>query len=365
MTVHNISAVEGIVLGTIMVCAKLFLESPQRLVELGGTAAWIIVLIGGIHGPISWGLIRPLLQRFPGKTLIGATEGILGPWAGTAVNLIYFAMFLILSSAVLREFGEAETSFFRIRTPLAFVVAVWLGTACYMAYLGIEALCRTATLGAPLMLITMVLLLIGAVLTHAERHALAPYWGTGPVRVISWGLVRDQLGDLLILGLLAPGFRRFKDLDRTVWTTVILSVLIMTATIIVILYVFPYPAAKRVNFPLLQVSRTISLGTGVQRVESLFFVIWEVGGVIKIAATLWAAAVSLAQIFGLHSYRQVLPALALLEFTMAMLPRTIMDAFAVDSFLRTYGLFVTAGLPALTLLVALIRRKGATAGAAG
>jgi hypothetical protein len=75
--------------------------------------------------------------------------------------------------------------------------------------------------------------------------------------------------------------------------------------------------------------------------------------------------VTLAEILKLHSSRHVLPAIAVLEFTIAMLPRTIMEAFAVDSFLRTYGLIVTAGLPALTVLVALMRRKGATAGAAG
>lgn len=357
MTEHNIGVRETVAFVVMMTCAKVFLGMPRVLVELGGTAAWLVVLISMIHGPLIWLGVRGILRLHPGKTLITATEAILGPVLGTVVNLVYFGFFFALGVVVLREFAEGMVMIFLPTTPLPVVLLALLACVVYVTYLGLEAATRTAYLGGPFMLIGYVALLAAAVWTHAEPNALAPYWGTGADQVITWGLTQNLLGDLLLFGLVGPSFRTIKQWDRAVWWTIGLCTIILVGTQITYLYVFPYPSGARIVLPLMQVTRTISLGPALQRVESVFFVIWLVGSIIKLCGFLYFATSSMAQTLRLPVYRHLFVPFAVLTFTFALVPENVAENLMLDFGLRQFGGVVTVVLPLLTWGVGLLFRK--------
>lgn len=355
---HNLGWRETMAMVVILTTAKVFLNLPRAMIERGSTAGWLIVAISTIQGPLIWWAVRGLLRLFPGRTMIGATEAVLGPWFGTVVNLSYAGFFGFLTAVVLRQFGEAMATVFLPQTPLEVIMTVFLGTSVYVAFLGMEAITRTSWMGAAPMLVGMVILLGAGLVTHHEPKALSPFWGTGPLPVISTGLIMNLMGDVLILGLLGPAFRRQRDLEKTAWWSIALCAVVMVSSVIVYLYIFPYPASQRVELPLLQVTRMISLGPGVQRVESLFYIIWTVGGVLKLAVTLNATAAILSEVIRLPSYRHVLFPVALLAFSIGMVPGTLREASRWDEYVRTVGALVTVVLPWLTWIVGLMRRTG-------
>lgn len=357
MIEHNLGVREAVALTVTMTCAKVFLALPRTLVELGATAAWLIMLISMIHGPLIWLAVRGMLRLYPGKSLVTATEAILGPFFGTIVNLLYFAFFATLWVTVQREFAEGMVLAFLPTTPLPAVILSLMATAVFIAYLGLEVTGRLAGLGAPLMLIGYVVLIIASLMTHTEPRALAPYWGTGPGTVIRWGLVENLLGDILILGLIAPAFRKPKHLDSAFMWTILWCTLILVGTEIVYLYVFPYPSSRTLVLPLMQMTRGISLGPGVQRVESFFFVIWLGGTVIKMTSALYASVAIMAQILRLPTYRPLFFPLALLGYSVSLLPRNVTEVISIDMAIRKYGAIVTVLLPLLVWLVGPLRGR--------
>lgn len=365
MTGHNLGVRETVSLVVILCCAKVFLGFPRMMVERGATAAWLVVLISMIHGPLLWLALRGVLRLHPGKSLITATEAILGPVIGSFVNVAYFGFFIYLTSVVLRLFSESIVIVFLPTTPVLFVVLIMLITIIYIVYLGMEAATRTAWLVAPYMLIGYAVLLLGALKTHAEPQALAPYWGPGPAEVFRWGLVEDLKGEMLVFGVIAPSFRTPNLLARAFWWTILLSVVILVGTEIIYEYVFPYPTSTEVILPLLQVTRAISVGPGIQRIEAMFFVIWLLGGVLKLVAALYGSVSTLAQSLRLPRYRHLLPALGVLTFSAALAPRSVMEAIRLDAALREYGGIVTTLLPLLTWGVGLLRRKRGVTRATG
>ncbi len=358
MTEHNLSVREAVSLVVTMTCAKVFLGVPRALTEQGATAAWLVALISALYGPLMWAAVRGIVRRYPGKSLVTATEAVMGPFFGLLINLIYFSFFAFLSVTVIREFSEGMAILFLPTTPVPVLILILLGTSVYIAHLGIEAAGRTAWLGGPFMLAGYAALAFASLRTHAEPNALAPYWGTGPAQVALGGLSQNLLSDLLLLGVIVPSFRAIKQLDRAFLWSILLSGLILVSTEIIYLYVFPWPSARNVTLPLMQVTRAISLGPGLQRVESLFFVIWLVGSVMKVAAAVYGAASTLAQTLRLPSYRHLFFPLGSLMFSFAVLPRNMAVAIEWDQTMRQYGVFATAMLPCLVWVVASVRKRG-------
>lgn len=363
LTLHHIGIREAVSLVVVLTTAKVFLGLPRSLAEQGGPAAWLILLICLSHGPFIWLGVRGVIMLHPGRSLITATELILGPILGTLVNLSYFIYFAFLTTTVVREYSESMKSVFLRETPLPVLVAVLLGASIYLGYLGIEGLARTCWLGGPFMLIGLATLLMMGYSTHAEPNALYPIFGLGLGRVVGWGVIKDLIGDLLFLGIIAPAFRGPKAWNKTFFASWALIAAIMLSSVIVVEYVFPYPASDRITIPLMQMSRVISLGPGIQRVESVFFLIWLVAGVLKLAAASVASASVLAQVLRLPGYRHVLLPIGIILFSIARIPGNMTQVFIWDEVLRNFGAIVSVIFPLLTWLVGLIR-KGVKARAA-
>lgn len=348
-----------------MICAKAFLGLPRVLAEVGGTGAWMVVLISSLHGPLIWWVVRGLLKHYPGKSLIGATEAALGPVLGPIANLTYALFFGFLMVVVLREYSDALASVFMLATPLPVLALITLSTASYLAYLGIEPLTRTAWMGGTWMLLGVGVLLAGGLVTYREPAAIFPFWGTGPAALLMWGLVKNIWGDLLLFAVIAPSFRKLADLDRVFKWTILISGTVMPVAMVVYLYVFPYPAARRIVLPLLQMSRTISLGPGVQRLESVFFLIFLAAGVIKMGAALLATSAVLSETLRIKGFRHLLVPLVVLAFHISLLPKDLSQAIAWDSFLRNFGGIATIIIPAMTWGAALLRNGTGSANASG
>lgn len=362
---HRVGVREVVASGTVLACAKVFLGVPRTFAIYGGTAAWMVALLTMSHGPIMLWSMQALLRRYPGKSLVYATEAVLGPFFGTIVNLLYSFYFTFLTIAVIREFGDAIVLAFLPRTPLPVLVMLLLLAATYAANLGLEPLARTAWLGGPAMLVGLVVLLIAGIATHTQPHPFAPFWGTGAYEILRHGLTYNVLGDLLLFGIVAPGLSSPKQWSKAFWLTLLLTAFIFVSTEMAYLIFFPYPAATRIILPLMQISRTISLGPGVQRVEGFFFVIWGSGGILKLAFAVYGAGSTLAQTLRLPSHRHLLGPLAILIFYTAMIPRNITLAYYMDQALRIAGGLITVLMPLLTALMAWALQKGGKQRAAG
>ncbi|MFZ5814249.1 MAG: GerAB/ArcD/ProY family transporter, partial [Bacillota bacterium] len=172
-----------------------------------------------------------------------------------------------------------------------------------------------------------------------------------------WGLLKTSLlGEILLIGIVGNRFRSQKDLAQVGWWTLGLSTLLLLATVVVYLYVFPYPAASRVSFPLLEISRVIVTGRWLQRVETIFLIIWVLAGALKLMAGLYGAAKALGQVMQLATTRLLVMPLAALAYSLAFLPSSLPEAVQWDAnLLRNYGWVISLALPGLTWLVSAVK----------
>ncbi|NOV03845.1 GerAB/ArcD/ProY family transporter [Paenibacillus planticolens] len=360
MRQHHIGVREASSIGILFIITKIFLPFPRSMAELGGTAAWIIVLISALLSPLSWWGIRGVISNGrKGSSLITATEEILGPYLGNLINLAYFFFFFLITFIVLREFSEILATDILPRTPLNVTMLSLLIPISFVAFYGIETIGRISWFFIGLVLASIVVLLLGGLYTHTEPNALAPFWGTGKSRVFQMGLVKSSLfSELLVLGYLMPKMRKETEWARTAWWCLTISSFVFLCVMIVSLYVFPYPTLSRINTPLFEISRIINFGRWIQRVEVLFLVVWLLCTVIKLAIGLYCSSSTLAQILRLPTHQPLIFPLSILAFSLSLTPKSEMTAIAWDTeLLRKYGAIISICLPILTWIVGEVRNR--------
>lgn len=360
MRTHHIGVREAASLGIIFVITNIFLPFQRLLADVGGTGAWIIVLIAGLLCSLIWWGVRGVLRNgTEGSTLINATEEIWGPFLGSLVNLAYFSLFFIITFTVLREFSELLASDILPRTPMKVIMLSLLITAAIAAHSGIEALGRVCWLTIGLIIASVFITLIGGLMTHAESNALSPFWGMGRTQVLTMGIVKSSLfSELLVLGFLVPKMRIAEEWEKAAWWCMAISSIILFSTTIVYLYVFPYPTATRLNVPMFELSRIIIFGRWIQRVESLFLIVWLLCAVLKLSIALYCCASMLSQMLRLTKTQPLILPLSILIYSFALLPASEMAAVTWDwDILRNYGSIISICLPMATWLAGTVRRK--------
>jgi spore germination protein KB len=357
---HHIDVREAASIGILFVITKIFLPFQRSLAEIGGTAAWIIALIAVALCPLTWWAIRGILNNATeGSTLIEATEEIWGPLLGTLLNLAYFCFFFMITFLVLREFSELLSSDVLPRTPMNVILVSLLIPIAVVAHSGIEALGRFCWLTVGLIVVSVMIVLIGGLLTHSEPNALSPFWGKGKSQVLTMGIVKSSLfSEMLVFGFLLPRMRTTQQWGRAAWWCIAISSITIFSTTIVYLFVFPYPTAIRLNVPMFEVSRLIFFGRWIQRLESLFLISWLICAVMKLAIGLYCSAATMSQMLRLPRVQPLIFPLAILIYVFALLPDSETMAVAWDGkLLRTYGSLFSIGLPMITWLFAIVRRK--------
>ncbi|MBT2674646.1 GerAB/ArcD/ProY family transporter, partial [Streptomyces sp. ISL-14] len=113
------------------------------------------------------------------------------------------------------------------------------------------------------------------------------------------------------------------------------------------------------NFPLMNVSRYISLADFFEHVESAVMAVWIVGAFVKISVFYYASALGTAQCLNLSDYRPVVWPVGILIviFSLWSLPSS-MDASRNDiNVFPLQSILMQTIIPLLLLVIAAIRKR--------
>ena len=345
--------------------AKLLTPEPRMLAHRVGSAAWLITLISGVIALGGYWCLLTLLRRFPGKSLAIASKRALGRVAGSAVTLAYIFYFVYLGGISLREFVTSFRLAIMPRTPGSALMLVYIAIVLFVTVKGIETLARMASYLTPIMMLLFAVTVFGPIRVMDYR-GLFPILGlSAPTTLMLLFPETSLYSEVLLLGVMA-GMLRPPDLPWVGHRVMLFGILGQTAGWIAIAMVFPYPMSARLSFPMLEVVRMIAIGEVLQRLEALFVLLWFFVAAFKLVLLVFSVCHLFAETYGLPDYRLLVPAVALIMYTIAWFPMDEVSLSWLDSStLRIWSWPVSFGLPALTLLVAALRgKRGASPGQA-
>jgi spore germination protein KB len=340
-----------------MISCKIFLSFSRNMAVMGDSAAWLIVLLSGAFSLAGFSVIRKLLRKYPDDNIFNISRKTGGILIGAGLNLFVFLYFLTISSMSLRVFAESFILAILPRTPIGVIAAFFMILLIYSALLGIETLTRVAWFFGPYLLIGLVVIV--AFSNPTDIQLLLPILGPGPLPLLKNSLISvSNFSEILLLPVIAPLIRKKEQLGKIGVLGLALSALILSGLTVIVLQTFNYAGMKNLVFPVFQLTRLISLGEFFQRVESVFVFLWFLTAVIGMSGLFYGTVVSFSETFEIRDHRPLIFPLAILEFTLSMLPQSMPKAVLWNSFIFSrYYSAIWIGIPFLLWILSLFAKK--------
>ncbi|QQE79601.1 endospore germination permease [Alicyclobacillus sp. SO9] len=339
---------------------EAFLTYPRYTAQLALEASWMIPLISGMIALLVFLFINRLIEsNFPGMDIVDITETTMGSFVASVVSIVLSLYFLFSTAAVMRLFMEHVVATVLPDTPLLVVGLLFSVVVAYIAYLGIEAICRTAYLLLPVLFIGIVVLCL-LTLNWWHPPFLLPLWGRGIPSIIRSSFLYSSIYiNVLLLLIIYPHATDESKLGRIGVVSIVSADLLLTGFLLAYNMVFPAFEGQSISFPLYQMARVIYIGRFFQRMESLFIFLWVMIAVVRMSLTLWAFVHLMARGLRWPTYKPGIAAGALLAFMLSLVPTSALQAVTIaKTYLLEWGDVIVFGIPiTVTVLASLLKTK--------
>jgi spore germination protein (amino acid permease) len=338
---------------------QVYLGFPRIMAMIGGTAAWMVVVLIFLVALLLFLIISKLFSKFEGKDLLDMAEHVAGGFGKAVTGLIIVAVVIALISLILREFAEDMKIISLPISPISFVMMFFLAGMVVSAYMGLEAIVRFHAIAVPVIIAGFLIIVIG-VAPYFDTTNLLPILGNGPQNILSKGILRlSSFSSLIGLFMFFPFIKKNSIFKSSGLLAITVSSIIMLLSVLSYTLVFPYPTSEDNLLPVFQLARLINYGRFFQRIESVFVFIWATSALLYLSFGFFLAIYTFKKTFELKYYRPLILPFAVIVFGISILPQNMINTIDLESnYIRTYAMIVTFGLTLIILILASIIKKG-------
>ncbi|MDI6823760.1 MAG: GerAB/ArcD/ProY family transporter [Bacillota bacterium] len=350
----QISATEGIALGTCLAWPTAVLYLPSVVASEGRENGWLGVLLGGlVVVPLAL-LLGALAGRLPHRGLVDQAGIALGRWMGKVVGGLFVLGTGVLTVYALRAGVEMVGLVMLPRTPAWVLALIMVLQGAVGAWYGLEVMARAAVLAFLSVGVVLVLLLPGFIPMFDARR-LFPVLADGPGPLLrSAGVSAGFWGQVILLAMSAEGFYAPPHLRAATLGAGATSLLAGWLLVVLAQGAAGWYGVSCYAMPAIEVVRSVRVFLPLlERVDVLVVIGWTAMGFVQVAWLLWACARGVARVLGLVDSRPLVGPLAAVLCALSLtdledLPRLILE------WTRTVVPIVTAGLAGLVALVWLV-----------
>ncbi|MGG1368187.1 GerAB/ArcD/ProY family transporter [Priestia megaterium] len=323
--------------------------------------AWLAILLGMCMGMVLFFIYYSLFRQYPTLPLTGYARKILGKYLGWIIGLLYVLLFLYMAARNVRDFGDLLVSSTLTQTPLLAVNFSLVIMICYVLYLGIEVLGRTAEV------FIVILLLFGVagnffvlVSGDFDFNQIRPFLEQGwklPLRVAFRDVFFFPFGEMIVFTMLLPYLNRPK-LVKKVWLSAIVSSgLLLSWTAILNIAVLSVDVVERSVFPTLLTIGKVNLFDFIERLDAIVVFTMLITVFFKVSIFLYGAVIGIVDLFKLNNRQQILLPIGVIIIFLSM---TMASSFSEHleeghDVLHYYFIGFHLLIPLLMFLVSMIR----------
>jgi spore germination protein KB len=326
--------------------------------------AWLTILLGLGGGIVLFFIHYSLFRQYPNLPLTGYARKIFGKYPGWIIGLLYVLYFLYIAARNLREFGDLLLSSTMSATPLLAINILMVLAICYVLYLGIEVVGRTAEV------FIVILLLFGVagnflvfVSGNIDIHNLQPFLENGwkPILKAAFPLIISfPFGEMIVFTMLLPYLNRPGSVKKVWLSALISSGVILSYTASLNIAVLSMEEVERSTFPLLSTIGKVNLMEFLQRLDAIVVFTFLITMFFKIAIFFYAAVIGMVDLFKLKNHQQmVLPVGVILIYLSTVIASDFAEHMEEGLVITGYYLHIPflMIIPLFMLFVSIIRKR--------
>lgn len=320
---------EGTALVFIILFPRVFLSTPAMMVDAAASAGWWTDILSGVPPIIAVLILRYVLKYVQGD-FTSISKQLLGRPGFFLFNLLGIVIFFSNAVILIRQFAENTLLTALPYIEFSFIVGWYALMIALAAWFGLEVLARTTFILIPpsvLGLLAVLLLLI----PFYDTYQLSPWVGYGIIPSLKHSFLSAGLNASgLLLIVVAPAMQ---DIRTFTWASIIgisCSIFLKSLSIMVFTMVFGVNGAPENTLPFYEMARLVYLGRYIQRIESLFILLWVIVGILGIAVSIYIATYLFTRMLNLPTMRPLIPLSCYLIAQLAMVPPDIDTAIRWD-----------------------------------
>ncbi len=321
--------------------------------------AWLSFILATVIAlGMAW-FFAKVMSRFPGHTFYEIAESALGRWLSRALCLFVIGYFFLVTSYMLREFGELLLVTVMPETPIIVFIGLMSILVAVSAKAGVEVLARTIDFLLPIYIVFIVAAVFLAAKDFSPSNLL-PVGETGLLGIGAGAVpALAFLAKNSVFLILGASLNRPQKIARGVLGGLALAGFLLIASEAVLIMLFGPALTASSTFPLFELARYISLGNFIERLDSVTMLIWVIGNYCNISIFFYVSLTGLAWLFGLHDYRSLVwPLVSILNVLAVSQFDSIID-INIFGGLGAYPFFaitILIILPLMILTIALVKK---------
>ncbi|MBT2603702.1 endospore germination permease [Bacillus sp. ISL-53] len=340
------------------IVATAILGVPSITAKYAKNDLWLSPILASLIGYATVYIAYKLHKLYPKQTVIQFSEQIIGRIPGKILGFLFLSFYIPITGQILRSYGEFIIDSFLVKTPISVIMASMVLLCAFIVRGGIEVLGRAAQLFAPVFIFPILLLII-LLGSDLEFKNIFPILGNGIMPPIKGSIVPGGwFSEFFLMIFLIPFLADMKKGMKYGMMTVFAVMMTLVVVNLIVLFVLGSTTSTK-NYPMMSVSRYISLADFFEHLESVVMAVWIVGAFVKISVFYYAAALGTAQWLNLSDYRPVVWPIGILivEFSFWSLPSS-MEAGRNDVISFPFeGILMQTMIPLLLLVIAVIRKR--------
>jgi len=347
---------EGMAIVFLLTFPTTFLTTPAVLINEAGSLGWLAALVHGLVSVVSLAAILIVCKYVPGN-LFEICEQLLGKVLAWLIALYYAAAFFANYVLMLRQYAENTLLTALPSAEFSFIIVAYALVGAILVAFSLEGMARAGYIVMPFIGITLVI--VFALLNpFYEVYRLAPWLSLGVGTAVFTGLKIAGINfGVAAVVILASSFQN----NRTRWQIALfgvgLSAVLRAMVVFFYTLLFGVTVGREKMLPFFEMVRLVYLGRYVQRLESLFIILWVINGVLDISLSLYFGLYCLTYMGRLPTMRPLIPVVTLLLAQLAMIPEDVVSVmndyvYAGKTFFN-FGIYIVPFL----LLAALAWNK--------
>lgn len=333
----------------------ILLTIPTYAVETFGTATFLHNVYSSILTLIVLAVIFALYKNFSDMDIIDVSEYVGGKPLKFIWGLLLMTYLFVLCILTFSEFTQNLQNILFSDAPQEYI-SILFGIAIIVSlFLGIRGIFRTGSIIAPLIAIAFIFMFFGLQneidLTNffpIFGNSIANFWLQGPSRI-------GRYEGIFLLLLMIPHLKNYKKVG---YSSFLLTAVLILPAIFLLVGIPPYPSITEGYFPIYEMTRLISFGRFIQRVESIFILLWLLATLLYLSLNIHFIITIFSKIFNLKYPKRLIPVFTIMIIAISALLSSFEIVIKIRNFLFVYfSAYILYIIPIILLISATLKRR--------
>lgn len=310
-------------------------------------------------------LITFLFKKFQGQDILDVCKFLGGNTLTIIMGILYILLLLLVPIFVVKNFSETLQVIYFKTSPLIFILLFFIVSSTIANKFSLKVLAKANLIITPIIFFSIIFILFSSFKSFNIRR-IFPILGYGINPTFFLGLSNifsfSGIGYLFFIG---PFINKTKDFKKISIISIILSGLYLFLSVTCILLSLSPTFKSEETFSLYLLTRSLSFGKFIQRVDAIFIFLWIISIISYISLAIYFAIYILKKLTKISDTSSINYTINLLILTVLLVPSSLAitsqiahKAFKLGTLIFLFGVSIIILILANLKMKIINKKKG-------